>query len=750
MGLWKRITGKGVLVVSMALSVGSGVASDSWASQAETSESEDRPTVVFAGSANYPPFQWQSAGGPRGFVVDLEEAMAARGGRRAIHELGPWEDALESVANGDADVVALFASEARREQFDFSTPFYFVAHGIFVTESGPVVGRLDDLGGLSVGVVAGGYAEQRIDARYPGAMTVPCVDIGSCLTGVAMGDLDVAVVAAHTARRFIADQDLPVRQSSAPLWPRPYVFGVQKGRAELLEWVNEQLAIAQVEGDYHRIYNTWVDELEWQEPTLLAVIQRLAWIVVPLLLLTLAAYGWSWMLRRQVAARTRALSRELQWRRELESELQYRVGHDDLTGLPNRDEFLAQLEARMAAAGNWQGTVITIRVINLEQMITAFSYDVGHDLVKAFGERIGQLDAQLVGHFGAGVFAVVMPAGVVVEDVLAHVTRPLELDAMNIDPQIALGVVESCPEGEPARGADELLRQSRTALAAAQAAGRRWLVYTEELEPDPDDLLLLRDFHRVGTQDMFLVFQPKLDLASGRVNGAEALIRWDHPELGLVSPVRFIPLLEQSGLISQITYWVIDEACRVSSHCSDEGFDCSISVNVAAQDLLEMDLLKQIAGLLGDSCRLSNLRLEITETGFMEDPVQARQVLNDLRSAGIFCAVDDFGTGYSSLSYLSEFPVDEVKIDRVFVTDMNEHERHRLIVRSTIALAHELGLKVTAEGAEDMATIRALADLGCDAVQGFVLSKPVPEAALMSMLGQQVNLELDHTGPVLA
>ncbi len=377
-------------------------------------------------------------------------------------------------------------------------------------------------------------------------------------------------------------------------------------------------------------------------------------------------------------------------------------------------------------------------------MVTTFGYNIAEELAYVFWQRLKSLDFQLVGYFAWGVYVVIPKTSTEVDEIIRVVNEPIDLTSIDIDPHIIVGVVKEAPTGGDTKMALELVRRVSTALLTAQEKGLQCAIYDTDLEPNSDDLLLLRDFRRYGTDNMFLQYQPKVDLKSGRIQSVEALIRWQHPSLGLVSPARFIPLLEQSGLIPQVTRWVIEEAVRMITRSGMSQLGYSVSVNITAQDLLEPDLLNFIIGTLR-SVNAACLRVEITETGFIEDPIFAREVLSELRSAGIACTVDDFGTGYSSLYYLSEFPVDEIKLDRMFVSDMLVNERHRIIVKSTIALAHELGLKVTAEGVEDSATFQTLIELDCDAVQGFVISRPVPEEELGNLIGQEMYSVIEKT-----
>ncbi len=282
--------------------------------------------------------------------------------------------------------------------------------------------------------------------------------------------------------------------------------------------------------------------------------------------------------------------------------------------------------------------------------------------------------------------------------------------------------------------ADLLLQRADVAMYVAKESKANVVAYRDELDVNtPDRLALLGELRTaVGRGEFLLHFQPKASMRSGRVEGAEALIRWNHPSLGLLYPDSFIPEAERTGLIEPITHWVLDEALHRCRRWMDDAeptgsLEFSVAVNLSTRSLLDASLPEVVrAALARWEVPAHLLDLEITETIIMTDPARARRVLTELADMGVTLSIDDFGTGYSSLAYLRDLPVQQLKIDRTFVQDMTGDSDDEVIVRAVVDLARNLGVRTIAEGVEDLATWEQLRRLGCDSAQGYFLSRPMP------------------------
>lgn len=311
---------------------------------------------------------------------------------------------------------------------------------------------------------------------------------------------------------------------------------------------------------------------------------------------------------------------------------------------------------------------------------------------------------------------------------------PLDLEDYTIDIETSIGIALYPDHGEDA---DTLMGRAEMAMQAAKSAHSRIAVYGSELEQYTLEHLQLAGELRqaIAQNELLLHYQPKIDMKEKRIIGVEALVRWQHPEKGCMAPDLFIPMAEQTGLIHPLTYWVLNEAIAQASRWHQQGLKLSVAVNLAVHNLLDAQIVDVIAKSLQDwEVEPPWLILEITESSLMADPVRAQKTLQKIHAMGIHLSIDDFGTGHSSLAYLNDLPVDELKIDQSFVCNMATDKTQAMIVRSTIGLAHNLGLTTTAEGVETQVVWDQLEALACDVAQGYFMGRPVAAADFMRWL----------------
>jgi diguanylate cyclase (GGDEF)-like protein len=412
---------------------------------------------------------------------------------------------------------------------------------------------------------------------------------------------------------------------------------------------------------------------------------------------------------------------------------------DPLTQLPNRAQFGEALERGIVLA-RAQGQSLAILVMDLDRfkfVNDSLGHGVGDHVLQQVGKRLHALagGAGCVARLGGDEFALLVPAlksEQVIElaqSIIAALERPIIFHDQPLDVGASIGIAYY---PEHAADAETLLRNADIAMYVAKRNKIGYTIYDPKFDTSQQQhLSLLGELrHAVEHGELRLYYQPKVSLASSTVDAAEALIRWVHPTKGLVAPALFIPFAEHTGYIKVLTRWVLAEAIRQCGVWRRDGLQLQVSVNISARDLMNRDLPDAISALLSEhDVPAGMVCLEITESGFMEDPAHAQKVLERLAAIGLQLSIDDYGTGYSSLSYIMQLPVTELKIDRSFVSHMSDDRDLTTIVRSTIELGHSLGLKVVAEGVEDGQGFALLRELGCDGAQGYFMSPPLPPDA---------------------
>ena len=427
-------------------------------------------------------------------------------------------------------------------------------------------------------------------------------------------------------------------------------------------------------------------------------------------------------------------------RRAFEAELEQRALYDALTGLPNRTLLHDRLDFEIARGARLNTTfaLVVADLDNFKDINDTFGHERGDEVLREVATRVrGELrPTDTVARLGGDEFAILLGqadehlATSVAQRLLQSFSRPLEVGGVAIDLSASLGIAMY-----PAHGVDALtlLRKADIAMYASKRTRRASTVYSAEREvADPEALSLVVGLREaIKQRDITLAFQPEVAINDGALLRVEALARWTHPAHGSIPPGRFIPLAERSGLIGSLTRAVLRDALGQAASWRTEGIDTVVAVNLSAHDLADPALLSVIGAALDESgLSPTALALEITESVLMSDIDAIVRRLAELRGLGISVGIDDFGTGYSSLSYLSRLPIDRVKIDRSFVARLTADAGARAIARAAVAIGHELGLHVVAEGVEARAEWDLLAEFGCDSGQGYYVSRPLAPAAL--------------------
>lgn len=431
--------------------------------------------------------------------------------------------------------------------------------------------------------------------------------------------------------------------------------------------------------------------------------------------------------------------------------IRYMAYYDDMTGLPNRRMFMDKLDEAMNESAAFGG-LVGVYYVNIDRfklVNTSFGREFGDMLLLQIAERLlcGRRGHHTVARMEGDEFALlVTDAGSEEEllrrakELLKRLEEPFEVQGFPLHVTASIGIATNRDSNQ---NAGAIIRHAETALVKAKDSGRNCgLVYSDKWDNSARERLKLQHelFRAIRNREFVLHYQPQYRINSGRMVGVEALVRWEHPERGLVQPKEFIPLAEDSGMIVQLGDWVLEEACRQNKAWQDSGLPAiPVSVNLSLRQFMHQNLPGKVAAVLkGTGLPARYLDLEITESVAM-DTADVSRHLSELARLGVGISVDDFGTGYSSFLYLRKFPIDRLKIDRSFVRDIMHDPGNAEIVAAIIAMAHNLNLQVIAEGVETEDQVRFLKRHRCDEMQGFFRSPPVPGDKIAEMLGKEAS-----------
>ena len=478
---------------------------------------------------------------------------------------------------------------------------------------------------------------------------------------------------------------------------------------------------------------------------------RAAAVSAVVVLLVAVLGGMGWQLQR---ARARVVDERIAHARQVE----YMAFHDNLTGLPNRAYFSRTLSDEMQRVKRYRRR-LALLFLDLDRFKTindSLGHDAGDELLQEMGRRLRESvrESDIVARLGGDEFVILLPelsepgqATTVAEKVLATVARPFAIAGQEFRVTVSIGVSLFPGDGEDEQ---TLMKNADVAMYHAKEQGKNnFQFYSEELNTDSLERLALESSLRnaLAQQEFRLYYQTKQDMTTGRVTGMEALLRWQHPDLGLIAPMQFIPLAEETGLIVPIGRWVLYTACRQNVAWQSKGMEhLPVAVNLSARQFLDDNLLRDVAGALNESGMPAELlELEITESMIMHDMPRAIRILADLKALGVRIAIDDFGTGYSSLSKLKDFPVDTIKIDGSFIHDLDRSAESMSLTEAIIDLGRSLSLTVVAEGVETAEQVEFLRTHTCDQFQGFFAAHPLPPdeftTALRTLPGHSERVE---------
>ncbi len=432
----------------------------------------------------------------------------------------------------------------------------------------------------------------------------------------------------------------------------------------------------------------------------------------------------------------------------LEKRISHESTHDQLTDLPNRVLFVDRLEQALQLA-NTEKIEVAILLLDLDhfkEINDSLGHHSGDRVLKSVATRIRNAvsDSVTVARLGGDEFGLILPRLRKEADILSTVKAirkaleaPYALEGLSLSLAASIGATCFPAHG---RDADTLMQRAEVAMYWAKKDRSGYALYSPEQDKSsPHRLILLGELRQaLQRKELVLQYQPIVDAHTGKLRSVEALVRWQHERYGMLLPDEFIPLAERSGFIRELTSWVLREALRDMADWHDAGKELSVSVNVTAASLLDPEFANTVSGMLASFKLPKNaLTLEMTETTLLTDQERAYDTITRLSELGVQTSIDDFGTGYSSLAYLRRLPVSSIKIDRMFVADMARGTDGEVLLNAIIQLAHALDLHVTAEGVENSEVAARLPRLGCDALQGFAISEPLPAEKIAHWQGRK-------------
>lgn len=677
--------------------------------------------LVVVSDDNYPPYLFRTDDGAlQGILKDKWELWSRRTGVPVQVRGEKWAEAQASVRSDAADVIdALVRTPTRDGEYDFSREKVPMEARVFFQRDISGIRDAASLRGFHVGAKAGSACSEWLRAQGVESIgTYP--DSESVVRAAARGEIAIFCMDSLAAHYFLYKQGLMDEyRESVGLYSGAFHWAVRGGRGDLRDFVERGFGRISAE-ELRDIDERWMGE-PVQFPLSPSYRFGAALLAAAMLGVAGALIVWNRALRLRLEARARLFDTR-----------------DPLTDLPNRALLHERLTRKLARAQNkdWLVAVLFIDLDRFKALNDAFGRAFGDRVLKeAAGRLVGCVGPDdVVGRMSSDEFAVILGRVTAEEDaalaarrILAELHRAYDFDGRQVYCTASVGIAIHPRDGTDA---GSLIRNADIAMYRAKEAGRNnfrhyephmHAVATRRLQLE----MALRE--ALGRGEFTLHYQPRIDTSTREVSGFEALLRWNHPEHGLLPPAEFIPILEETDLIVAVGEWVLETACAQIRAWQDRGFaPRPVAVNLSARQFLCKDLDLVVARALAKSdISPALLELELTESLLMIDPEQTVRTLQSLESYGVRLAVDDFGTGYSSLAYLSRFPIDSLKIDRAFVRDANSNPEDRAIIQTIIQLAHSLGLTVIAEGVETESQLELLKAQGCDEIQGFLFSRPL-------------------------
>ncbi|MBX3720504.1 MAG: EAL domain-containing protein [Turneriella sp.] len=699
----------------------------------------DNNVIVYGADEAFRPYEWFSDDGKlEGFQIELMRAIAEKSGRRVNFVTGAWNSIRSDFIDGKVQVVSMFDQPVRHEYADFSKPHSVLASEIFIRRGSKPIVSLAELNGKEIIQQAGALSTEYLRTQAIRYTSIPVRDPFEAMRLLASGKHDCVITTQVGGRYALQKLGLTgIISTGQPILASNVAFAVRKGNAEILRWLNDGIDKVRADGTYEELYQKWFGEAQQLRKVELQKLQRIFFAALAVLVFIIAVgLLWVKMLRRAVAAKT--------------YELQYLADHDSLTGVYNR-HYITNAVSEAIHEFKHHGVkgsfgLLFIDLDRFKLVNDSLGHHVGDLVIKAVAfEILAAVDDRcLVARWGGDEFIVLVrsvPHGGTLERIAQRISEKLRSPYHFRDKDIYVGAsIGAVMASLRYQRAEEMLRDADNAMYSAKADKRSSV---RLFEPQMHEIAvrsmrLSSEFRKaVERGEIINYYQPIYTLKNAELSGFEALVRWQHPELGLLVPGSFMPILEKTDAMRLLGDCVLKSALATAkSWISRGGKSFYISVNISDEQFAFGNLTETLRNAIAaEGIPPHFLRLEITETVLMADTVAGMSQLDELKRMGLRILIDDFGTGFSSLSHLASIPADTIKIDRSFVHGIKPGLKNYEIVKAMLALSQNLNLEAVAEGVETDEERIWLGKLGCEYAQGFLFSHPLTEKTAGELLG---------------